>query len=237
MENHNHCSKNSNLKHISRLEYVKEELIHHLPYAIFSLALGLIILSILEFIIAPYKVDNSIIIKKMIKKSFHTMFHSFHFLHILFATTGTIITFFRYSNNILRGLIIGTIVPTFFCILSDILVPYACGKLMGVNMHFHICFYSELKNVLPFLIVGIINGFALKNYHSSMLAIFSLGSHFIHVLISALASLFYMVSHGFNDWSFQMGYLFIVLLIAVVIPCTFSDIVIPLYFAASNEEQ
>ena len=92
--------------------------------------------------------------------------------------------------------------------LSDVLFPYAAGRVLGVEMELHICFHREMQNVLPFLAVGILNGLILRAHHSSMLRIFSFGSHFIHILISSLASLFYLVGHGFNNWYPQMGMCF-----------------------------
>ena len=67
--------------------------------------------------------------------------------------------------------------------------------------------------------------------------LFSLGSHFIHILISSLAALFYMVSHGFDNWYPSMGILFLFLVVAIVIPCTFSDVVVPMYWAGRNNEK
>jgi len=46
-----------------------------------------------------------------------------------------------------------------------------------------------------------------------------------------LASAFYMVSSGFGDWIDQIGLVFILLIFAVVIPCTLSDVVVPILFA------
>lgn len=86
-------------------------------------------------------------------------------------------------------------------------------------------------NVLPFMLIGLVTALALRRHHAKSLSMVSLGSHFIHILISSLAALFYIVSYGFNDWSSMMGILYFFLVIAVVIPCTLSDVVVPLYFA------
>jgi len=205
-----------------------QELMHHLPYAIFSVALGMIILSMLDYTSGMQAIGH---ITRVNCSGYHMLFHSFHFLHILFAATGTIITFSRFSNNLVRAIIVGTIAPVIFCILSDVLLPYLAGRVLGVDMELHICFYREWQNVIPFLGVGIINGLVLARHHTKMLKVFSIGSHFFHILISSLASLFYMVSHGFSNWYPQMGVVFLFLVIAIVIPCTFSDVIIPMYWA------
>lgn len=211
----------------------REELLHHLPYAIFSVALGMIILSFVDYSSAiAFKPE-----RESICQGYGMLFHSFHFLHILFAATGTIITFSRFSNSLSKALLVGTICPAFFCILSDIVLPNLAGRLLGVNMDLHICLHRELHNILPFLFVGILNGLVLRTHHTSMLKVFSISSHFIHILISSLASLFYMVSHGFVHWYAQMGYVFFALVIAIVIPCTLSDVVVPMYFAGVKKDE
>jgi hypothetical protein len=201
-----------------------EELIHHLPYAIFSVAVGIVILSFLSAF------------QSITPSGYYLLFHSFHFLHILFAATGTIITFSRFSRNTTMALIVGIISPTFFCIFSDILMPYAVGRLLGVTMELHICFHHEIHNILPFLAAGVINGMLLRHHQSSMLRLFSIGSHFVHILISSLAALFYLVSHGFSSWHSQMGYIMLVMAVAIIVPCTLSDIVVPMYFAGIKKK-
>ena len=204
---------------------LKEELVTHLPYAIFSVALGLIVLTWLSFF--SFSVTDA----KEIKKSYKMLFHSFHFLHILFASTGTVLTFLRFSPNRTKAVIVGTVSPAIFCMLSDILLPYLGGVILGQNMHLCLCLIYEWYNVLPFLFVGVINGFLLATHYNAFARVFSVGSHFAHILISSLAALFYLVAYGFNNWYPQMGIVFLVLILAVVLPCTLSDVVVPMYFA------
>lgn len=208
----------------------KAELMHHLPYAIFSLAFAMIILSLLDYSNA-FGTACATGVKNSSVKGYRLLFHSFHFMHILFASTGAIITFARYSKSLFKAILVGTISPAFFCILSDVLLPYVAGTVLGVNMDLHICFHKEIHNILPFLFAGALNGLILRGYHRSLLEGFSVSSHFVHILISSLASLFYMVSHGFANWYPQMGYVFLFLLVAIVVPCTLSDVVVPMYFA------
>lgn len=216
-----------------------QELMHHLPYAIFSVALGMVILSLLDYTSSANSVGHTHTHAHGHGgcQGYHLLFHSFHFLHILFAATGTIITFSRFSKNTIKALIVGTVSPAIFCMLSDVLLPYVAGRMLGVNMELHICFYRELHNIIPFLAVGLLNGMVLRSHHTSMLRMFSLGSHFVHILISSLASLFYMVSHGLHNWYPQMGFVFLFLVVAIVIPCTFSDVIVPMYFAGVKRDE
>ncbi len=237
MEKNNHkykedkkCEHNHEHNHEHSHEHgcsFTEELVHHFPYAIISVACGMIVLSLINFLV-PANASNS--------NGYHSLFHSFHFLHILFAATGAIITFSRFSNNLIKTLLVGIISPAFFCILSDVFFPFLAGKILGADIGLHICFHEEWQNVLPFLIVGILNGLLLRRYGSKTLALFSVGSHFAHILISSLAGLFYMVSHGFSNWYPQMGMLYLLLIFAIVIPCTLSDVIVPMYFAGDNKK-
>ena len=207
------------------------ELVCHTPYAIFSVAIGFVVLSFLS--VFEYLPGQG----SLVARAGHMLFHSFHFLHIVFAATGAILTFFRYSNNIFKGVIVGAVSSAFFCILSDILMPYMAGTLLGVEMSFHICFITEWYNIVPFLFVGVLNGYLLSQHEPEKHGSYSLSSHFAHILVSSLASLFYIVSHGLDNWSGYMGSLFLLMIIAVVIPCTLSDVVVPMYFANANKKK
>lgn len=240
--NQTHTHNNLNLNEHDHHDHTfTEEVVHHFPYAIFSIAFGMIILSLLDYNTVLNSLSNLGNLAGTARQScntgFNMLFHSFHFLHILFASTGAVITFSRFSNNVFKMILVGTISPAFFCVLSDVLLPYAGGTLMGLHMDLHICFHEELHNVLPFLFIGVLNGYLLRVYGESMLRAFSFGSHFAHILISSLASLFYMVSHGFTNWYPHMGVLFLFLIVAIVIPCTLSDVIIPMYFARQGAKK
>ena len=199
------------------------ELIEHFPYAVFSVALGLIGAALMQYFsfgATAYTVKNGSFI----------LFHAFHYLHIVFAATGSMITFFRFSKNIIKGVVVATISTLFFCVLSDILLPYLAGYALGAHMNLHICF-NELNNVLPFLVIGLFNGWVLNQHSKDSQTYYSVWSHFAHIFVSSIASLLYMISNGFDQWSQQMGPIFFMLILAVVIPCTFSDVVVPMFFA------
>lgn len=198
------------------------ELICHFPYAVFSVAFSLLFLSLLTFFTPDMQAA---------RKGFHVLFHAFHYMHIVFAATGTLIMFLRYSKNMLMALLVGIISPIIFCTLSDVILPYVAGQLLGVDMHLHLCFVSEWRNIVPFLIGGIINGFVMSMHHQGKQGLYSLFSHVAHITVSALASTFYLVSQRLFDWYAHFGMIFILLIIAVVVPCTLSDVVVPMSFA------
>jgi hypothetical protein len=207
------------------------EITCHVPYAIFAVAIGLGILSILSFLSADTIFENP----DFFRKSARMMFHSFHFMHIAFAATGTVLTFMRFSTNRVAALIVGIISPMVFCTLSDAILPYLGGIALGVPMHFHLCFLTEYKNIIPFFVIGIVNGFILGSRGENHRTIYSLFSHAAHIIISSLASIFYLVAQGFVQWHLQIGFVFLFLIIAVVVPCTISDIIIPMVVARAGK--
>src|SRR5208282_2867193 len=98
------CSHN----HLEIGNVVKHEFMHHMPYGIFSVAFGIGLLTILDF--TSTTVSNV----RLSQQMYDRLFHSFHFLHILFASTGAILSFSKFSTNMLKGLIVGTVSPAFF---------------------------------------------------------------------------------------------------------------------------
>lgn len=210
---------------------LSQELACHLPYATFSVAISFIFLSVIHFFSLGFSIPQY-----MVRGGYHILFHAFHYLHLIFAIAGTFVAFSRFSHKMARGIIVSLISPAIFCTLSDVALPSIAGQILGVNMGMHICFFSwhDLLNVIPFMFVGLVTGFAISRHHSSTLGFISLASHFIHILISSLAATFYTVSFGFDDWNSVMGLLFILLMISVVIPCTISDVIVPLYFSRNR---
>jgi len=221
---HNHHSEVQEKGILEHHHTVISELLCHFPYAIFSVAFAMICLSLLDYI--PSQTAQA--------AASYRLFHSFHFLHLLFAATGTMLTFRRFSNNFVLGWIVGIAVPTVFCTISDAFLPFLGGKIVNLDMHFHWCFLSHLDTVLPFLVVGAINGIVMSSHASNLRLFYSLGFHFLHIFISSMASILYLVSFGFSDWASHMGFVFLFLIGAVLIPCTLSDIVVPMLFARSK---
>lgn len=213
---------------------IREEVICHIPYTGFSLAFAFAFLAILNFV----SLVSFATMPEQIHQGYHTLFHAFHYLHIIVAVAGAMITFFRFSNNLLLGFLVAVLAPTFFCILSDILLPTVAGLILGVHMCMHVCFFDlwDTINMAAFMLIGVVCGAALL-HHEESLKLFALRSHFMHIFVSCLASLFYIVAHGFDQWYNAMGILFVFLFIAVIIPCTLSDVVVPLYCARNGKKR
>lgn len=220
MENNASCHSHQDVS-------LLHELICHLPYAIFSVCFGLILLSFLS-IFGGIKSNGC-------HQGLNTLFHSFHFLHIIFAATGSLVTFSRFSNNRLKGFIVSCISALIFCTLSDVILPYCGGIILGAPLHLHLCIFDEMHNIVPFLLVGLLNGLIMSGHAHETKGMYSVFAHFGHIFTSSLASLFFLVAEGFTHWYDQMGLLFLLLIVVVVIPCTFADVIVPVYFARSGK--
>ena len=227
---HHHTELENGTKDHGVLEHhhtIWEEILCHLPFAIFSVALSMVFLSLISISgdQGAASGHHSIAYK---------LFHNFHYLHLLFAGTGTILMFRKYSKSTLGGMVVGFCVPAVFCTMSDAILPYLGGKFINLPMHFHWCFLKHLDTVLPFLIVGIINGWVMSGHERSRQVFYSVSFHFFHIFISSMASILYLVSFGFQDWWTRMGFVFLYMIVVVLIPCTLADVVIPALFGKAK---
>ena len=152
---------------------LKDEILCHLPIAILSVALSMIILSFLSYF--DTSGSNQI--------GAYRLFHNFHFLHLLFASTGAVLTFRRYSKKTWMGLVVGFFVPAVFCTISDAILPYFAGNLLGVSMDFHWCFIKHISRVIPFVVAGMINGWFMSEHDSNKQLFYSQGFHFLHIFV------------------------------------------------------
>ena len=163
----------------------------------------------------------------VVRRASSTVFHVFHPLHMLLSAIATTAMFWRHDRNLLKAILTGIVGSVGVCGLSDVCMPYLSGSILGAHMHFHWCVLSHPMVVIPFLVVGVLTGLLA---HSAMTHSTQF-SHAGHVLVSSAATIFYLISFGLSDWTSQIGYVFIVVIIAVVIPCCLSDIVFPLLVA------
>jgi hypothetical protein len=196
---------------------IKHELLCHFPYAVYAVALSMVLVALIT------------VRGALSHAALHGLFHTLHFLHIVFAATGTVLVYRKYNGGIFGSLFVGSIVPAIFCTLSDAVMPYLGGVMYGIDMEFHWCFRDHLGVIIPFLLVGIINGIVLSLHDSAGQDRYAATSHFLHIFISALASTMYMIGHGFAAWQSSVSYLFLFLLFAVLIPCTFADVIVPVW--------
>lgn len=200
-----------------KTKHIFSELTEHLPYTIFSVATGMIVLGLLTFI-------SKIIGTGNISSPAQGLFHVFHPIHLLFSATATTAMFWRHEKRIFKAIVIGFIGAVGICGISDIFIPYIAGLLLGVKMHLHICIIEHPGLILPFVLTGIFAGFIVPSTtHKS-----TIFSHAYHVLVSSMASILYLIGFGLSEWIHVAGMVFIYMVLAVIIPCCTSDIIFPL---------
>ena len=66
----------------------------------------------------------------------------------------------------------------------------------------------------------------------------TLFSHSLHVFSSTMASIFYLIGpFGQTAWIASLGWAFLLVVLAVMVPCCLSDIVFPLAMARSGRQR
>jgi len=209
---------------MNKFSHIGEELKEHLPFSIFSVVIGMVIMGFMNFIADMLGAGD-------ISGPSKELFHIFHPVHILFSAAATTAMFWRHEKKVLKALVIGFVGSVGICGLSDIAIPYIAGLLMGVNMQLHVCIIEHPFFIMPFAVVGLIAGFLLPHYNKTG----TIFSHTGHVLISSMASILYLIGYGMNDWIHSAGLVLIYMIIAVVLPCCTSDIILPLYFIKGHK--
>lgn len=210
----------------SKFKEIRGEFFEHLPYTVFSVAAGLVILGFMTcaaMLTAP--ADASGAANPHFAPAAQVMFHVFHPLHVFFSAVATVAMFWRHERRWLKAILVGTLGATVICGLSDVFLPYLAGWLLGAgDMELHVCIVHRPQTILPFLAAGVLLGLLLPaSTHKS-----TIFSHAAHVLISSVASIMYLVGFGLTNWVDAVGIVFVYMVVAVIVPCCASDIFFPL---------
>ena len=154
-------------------------------------------------------------------------FHILHPLHVCLSAITTTAVLWRFERRLAKTLLIGVFGSVIPCGLSDYVVPFIGGRILGQQMQLHICLIEHPMLILPFLLLGLLAGLLFEGHVSDH----SIFSHGAHVFVSSLAALLYLASFGFTGWMTDINLVFPVLLVVVIavwVPCCISDIVIPI---------
>ena len=201
------------------LRRIANELREHAPFTIFGAVTGVIIMVIIVFGNVPSQVSQ-------------TAFYTLHPLHVILSALATTAMYRKYSNGkIWAAILVGYFGSIGIATLSDAIIPYLGGALLGAEMEFEVPFIEtspipvigipKWLLVNPAALVGIIIGYWRPTTKSP---------HFGHVLLSTWASLFYFTAFGVANWVPLLPFIFLFLFLGVWIPCCTSDIVFPLLF-------
>lgn len=208
------------MKRETKLSHIIVELGEHLPYSIFGVVMGIIILGILTFFAIILRSES------FLPQASEELFHVFHPMHILLSAMVTTAMFWKHERNFIKSLIIGLLGSILICGVSDILLPYIGGNVLGSRMHLHLCIVEHPNIIMPFAIIGVLVGFLIPSAIEKSTEF----SHSMHVLVSSMASILYLISFGITHWIHMVGGIFLVTIVAVMLPCCVSDIVFPLLF-------
>lgn len=193
---------------------IARELKEHIPFTAIGALAGIVLMVIVVLTNVPHHVS-------------HTVFHTLHPVHVLLSALVTTAMYARYRRGkIWAAILIGWTGAISIGTLSDAVIPYLGGRLLQAQMEFHV----------PFLEHWWIGLVALAGAGIGYWRQTTRVPHFGHVLVSTWASLFYITAFGTADWVPLLPFIFLILFIAVWIPCCLSDIAYPLLFVRKEPE-
>jgi hypothetical protein len=205
-----------------RMGLVLEELGHHAPFTLLGAATG---------------IGCMLLFRNTTTQTAHGLFLAFHPAHVLLSAIVTASLF-----KLRQG-----------ATLSDCVLPYFGEEILGVSVpteskahglegaeaheashegqgpDIHLGFIEDWYVVNPAAILGIILAYFIP--HTKL-------PHAFHILISTWASAAHMLMNTHADMSAMLLVgMFVVLFIAVWLPCCFSDIIFPMLFVKGGSAE
>jgi hypothetical protein len=219
------------------MEKILHELKHHLPFTVFSGVAAIIIMAFFTVMMSAV-LDSENANQTLddddhhgvgeLGTYFYDLFHVFHPLHVLFSAAATSAMFWRFDKKLWKAISIGILGSLALGAVSDIIFPFMGGVTIGVDMEFHFDLIEHPQVVVPFAFIGVIFGLiTCEAFIGRKSTIFS---HSGHIFVSTMASILYLLTFGYTNWMAEMYIVFIIVVIAVFIPCCISDIIFPLLF-------
>ena len=203
----------------NKFEYILVELGHHLPYTIFGVTIGLMLMGILTFFSVLMRSED------LLPTASFELFHVSHASHILFSAVATTAMFWKHEKRRLKAFLVGSLGSIGICALSDSIFPTIGGTLLGMNMRMHICIIEHPFLIIPFAAVGVMGGFLIPGAIEKSTEY----SHSVHVLLSSISAILYLISFGMTEWIHMLGGIFLVTVVSVMVPCCLSGIAFPLW--------
>ena len=203
-----------------KTKHMLVELKGHMPFTLFGAAVGLLFMLVFRGVKA---------------ETGENLFAIFHPTHVFLSAmvTASLFAIHKKKKNIIVILLIGYFGSIVIATLSDSVIPHIGERIVGMHIPTHnhehglyLGFLEDWYIVNPAAILG-----ALLAYfwpHTKF-------PHAGHVLLSTWASSSYILMSNASELSilFVLG-IFVVLFIAVWLPCCVSDIVFPLLFVKSD---
>ena len=202
------------------LRRIGHELKEHAPFTALGALSGIILKVIIVLVNLPGHTS-------------HAVFHTLHPLHVIFSALTTTAMYRKYSTRRLwAAILIGYCGSIGIATLSDAVIPYLGGTLLGIDIEFHIPFIeTEKLHLIGVQTWIVINSAALLGIIIGYLIPSTKLPHSGHVFLSTWASLFYFTAFGITEWiSPRLALVFVFLFLAVWLPCCISDVIFPLLF-------
>jgi hypothetical protein len=184
------------------------ELKEHIPFTIIATLIAILLVIILDT-----------------KSISSEIFRILHPAHILVSAIATSALFYIYKKNFLQAILIGITGSIIIGTMSDVIFPFLGGSIFSLEIMFHIPIIENPLIIFSTALIGSIIGASTK---------FTKLPHLIHVFLSVFASLFYLISFSQISTITEFSLSFIIVFIAVIIPCCISDIFYPLAFLKKN---
>lgn len=227
-----------------RVRHIVVELKGHAPFTIFGALMGVIFMLIFRNL-----------------SSFHasTLFSFFHPGHVILSAmvTASLFSLHRKKKNFILILLVGYFGSIGIATLSDSVIPHFGSKILGLNVptesqlhqlehgfgekeptvhrdslgdeharKIYLGFIEQWYIVNPAALLGILIAYLIPRTKFP---------HAGHVLMSTWASSSYILMNLQEQMTIAVaGAIFVVLFIAVWVPCCISDIVFPLLFVKSD---
>ena len=190
------------------------ELRRHAPFTAVGALSGIAIMAIIVLVSVSPRISEFV-------------FYIFHPIHVVLSALVTTAMYKRYGGGRLwPAILIGYSGSIGIATLSDSIIPYLGGVLLGAEMEFHVGFIEKWWLVNPLACLGIAVGYLRPTTEFP---------HAGHVLLSTWASLFYFAAFGVAKWIPLLPLIFLFLFLAVWLPCCVSDIVYPLLFSKRDK--
>jgi len=196
--------------HEEHKESVWEEIKEHIPFTGGASLIATVLVAIISLVYKQEFISIS-----------GGLFELLHPLHIIFSAFVTTAIYYKYKKQIIPAILIGVIGAIIIGSLSDIILPYLEANLLLLETQFHLPLIKEPIQIIGAALMGSILGlFMLKTKFP----------HFVHVFLSVFASLFYITAYSTNLTPLYLIAVFLIVFVAVIIPCCLSDIIFPLLF-------
>lgn len=224
-----------------KIKHILTELRSHVPFTVFGASVGVIFM---------------LIFRNIGRDTSYTLFSFFHPAHVVLSAmvTASLFSLHKEKKNFLLILVVGYVGSIGIATFSDSVIPHIGEGIIGLRVSAHSQLHGQVdQNVesspdhqdddeagmyLGFIEDWyIINPAALLGVLIAYLLPRTKLPHAGHVLISTWASLSHILMNINSEINVMIVFgIFVILFVAVWLPCCISDIIFPLLFVKGDFE-